>query len=195
MAGVDSADPRILLLRSRPLTTATTALATHHGSHTHCTVITATHDPHHAPTHALAQHRTCSAHTHNSSCTPHTAHALPNTYSTHCTYVNDDSPDTTDGKLPLIWLLPRYNPLHARSCITTHHTRQASTQPTHACCCYAHARSPGPQQHSQPTTVHTPTAHSSQPHTTRTTHRHMQRTHSSSCTLYTTQAHRTPATH
>jgi hypothetical protein len=108
----------MLTLRPRRLTTAATAVATHHGSHTHTTLVTATHDPHHAPTHAAHAHTEADAHR---TCTPHTTHALPITHSTQCTYVNDDSPDTTDGKLPLIWLRDRTKSLHARTCITTNH--------------------------------------------------------------------------
>jgi hypothetical protein len=95
------------------------------------------------------------------------------------TVLSDHSPDTTDGKLPLILLKDRSKRLHARTCITTdYHGRRQHSRPTHAAVAPARAH-PQPEPRSQPTTVHTSTACSSQPHTTRTTHR---RTHSHNTT-------------
>jgi hypothetical protein len=194
----------MLLLRSHPLTTQPQQHSQPTTVQTHCTLVTATHDTHHAQTRHSHTNQACTSHTANAHtqrqmhtvCTwiPHTVHALANTHSTHCTHVNDGSPDTTDGKLPLIWLPPMSKYLHARTCITTHHHgRRRHSRPTHAAVAPAHAHRSHNSTRNPPRLTHPQHTRHSHTRPAPCTDTCSARTHRSRCTPHMRTAHRTRA--
>jgi hypothetical protein len=125
---------------ARALTTVTTALTTHHGSHTHYTLVKATHDPHHAPTHSLTQqphmqrtHTQKQTHNVHRRCKPHTAHRASK-HAKHTLHVRQRRQPGHHRRKAAADLVVLQVQVPARTQMYHHSPpRQGSTQPTHAC--------------------------------------------------------------